>query len=306
LIIFIIISLNIKTSKIKVFLHGEAYHAKEFCNQLENYKKGVFEPKYFENPGDLKNYEEFDLFHLISSPLPIIKSLKRHRKPIFYHWIGTDVYRFLNDFPLKKIFKKNLIKSESIRNLVVSENLKQELISLNVSSTVLPLVKLKFINKIPPLPQKFSVLAYLPEKRWDYYNGDIILQLAEKMPAVDFHIVASGRKDNKLKNVFTHGFIEDMKPFYERCSALIRLTVHDGLPKMVLEALSYGRHVLWNGSLPHCFKVSNFRDCFDVLNDLKLKSEPNVPGKEYVEKNFNPDNVVDDYLALCQELIVNR
>jgi len=295
--------LNIKPGKIKILLHGEPYHTKVFCEQLENYKKGIFEPKYFENLNPDISYDKFDLFHLISPPLPVIKKLRKFKKPVIYHWIGTDVYRLLNDSLIKKISKKYLLKSSGVINLVVSENLKDELNSLGITSEILPLVKLKFINEIPPLPAKFTVLAYIPEKSWDYYNGDIILKLAENFPDIDFHIVASGERYINLKNVFMHGFIEDLTPFYKSCSALIRLTVHDGLPKMVLEALSFGRQVLWSGALPHCFKTATLEECINVLVILKENPEVNSDGKKYVEKNFNPEIISEDYYNFCKRIL---
>jgi hypothetical protein len=298
--------LSINYGKIKILLYGEKYHAKAFCKQLENYEKGIFEPKYFDELTPGLSYDEFDLFHLISSPLPVIKKLNKYKKPILYHWIGTDVYRLIKDSLLKRTFKKFVIQSSYVKNLVVSENLKNELNHHNISSTILPLTKLKFIDEIPLFPDKFSVLAYVPEDRWDFYNGDLILELAEKLPQTEFHILASGNRKSNLPNVFFYDFVEDVTPFYKRCSVLVRVTVHDGLPKMVLEALAYGRHVLWNGSLPYCFKVNSIDECVMVLNKLKGETKANEKGKIFAEQNFNPGKILDEYLSLCLKLIGDK
>ena len=292
-----------KPNKIKILFHGEKYHAKVFCEQLENYEKGLFEPKYFEDLTPGLNYDEFDLFHLVSPPIRIIKKLNKYKKPILFHWIGTDVYRFIKDSSVKRTLKKYLIQSANVKSLVVSENLQKELNQFNISSTILPLTKLKFIDEIPPFPDKFSVLSYVPEKRWDFYNGDLILELAGKMPYTEFYLLAAGKKNSNLPNVFFYDFIEDVTPFYKKCSALIRITTHDGLPKMVLETLSYGRHVLWSEFFPNCFKVNNVDECFTVLNKLKLNPVPNTEGKQFVEKTFNQGKIIADYLNLCRELI---
>ena len=292
-----------KPGKIKILFHGEKYHAKVFCEQLENYEKGIFEPKYYEELTPLLNYESFDFFHLISSPIPVIKKLKKYKKPIYFHWIGTDVYRFIKDSAIKRSLKKYLINSANVKNLVVSENLQKELDQFKISSTILPLTKLKFINEIPPFPDKFSVLSYVPEKRWDFYNGDLILKLAERMPETEFHLVAAGKSKSSLPNVFFYDFIDDLIPFYKKCSALIRITVHDGLPKMVLETLSYGRYVLWSESFSNCFKVNNLEECISVLNKLKQTHLPNKEGKNFVEKNFKEENIIDNYFKLCKKFI---
>lgn len=289
--------------KIKILILGEEYHAKAFNEQLKNYEKGIFEPKYISSFNESLNYSSFDLFHLISSPLPFIKRVNKFNKPILYHWTGTDVYRFINDSYIKRLLKKYFIFSPLVKNLVVSDNLKSELSQFNVKSTVLPLVELSRKKDIHPLPEKFSILTYVPYKRWEFYNGDMILKLAEKFPDIDFHLLAAEGKIVKLSNVYTYGFVEDVTPFYKNSSVLVRITKHDGLGKMVVEALSYGRQVLWNMPFPHCILVNTLEDCMVTLNSLKKKQELNLAGKAYVEQNFNRKKILDNYYYLCKNLI---
>ena len=289
--------------KIKILILGEEYHAKAFNEQLKNYKKGIFKPKYISDLNELPRHNDIDLFHLISTPLPVIKKLSKFNRPIFFHWIGTDVYRLINDSFLKRQLKKYFILSPLVKNLVVWDNLKSELSQFNVKSTVLPLVKLGSKKNIPPLPEKFSILTYVPFKRWEYYNGDMILKLAEKFPDIDFHLLAAEGKTVKSSNVYTYGFVEDVTPFYKNNLILIRVTRHDGLAKMVLEALSYGRQVLWTIQFPHCIYIKNLDDCIRALNSLKKKQELNLAGKTYVEQNFNQEKILDNYHNLCKNLI---
>ncbi len=289
--------------KIKILILGEEYHARAFSDQLKNYENGVFEPKYtseLTNEPHLKNY---DLFHLISTPLPLISKLSKYGQPILYHWIGTDVYRFIKDSYIKRQIKKYFILSPLVKNLVVWDNLKSELSQFNVKSTVLPLVELNVKKDIPSLPAKFSVLSYVPYKRWEFYNGDIILKLAEKFPDIDFHLLAAEGKTVRLSNVHTYGFIKDVTPFYESNSVLIRIAKHDGLGKMVVSALSYGRHVLWNMSFPHCIYVNSLDDCISSLNLLKRKRVLNSAGRAYVEQNFNREKILDNYYHLFKSII---
>lgn len=296
----------IPPEKIKILLLGEEYHAKVFNEQLENYEKSVFEPKYYNELPSNEVLEKFDLFHLISSPIPVIKKLRRCKKPIFYHWIGTDVYRFINDAFIKRFFKKLIINSPIVSSLVVSENLKYELQQYSVESSILPLTKLKFVNEVPALPAKFSVLSYVPKNRWDFYHGDLINELSIKMPDVDFHILAAGRKNSSRPNLFLYDFVDDTIPFYKKCSVLLRITVHDGLPKMVLEALSYGRQVLWNESFPHCLTVKNLNECVGVLNKLKLDCTLNLEGKKFVQDSFNESKIIGSYYQLCINILFNQ
>ena len=120
---------------------------------------------------DIAKIEEYDLIHLISSPLSLLKKLFRYGKPIIYHWIGTDVYRFIKDSELKRWLKKRLIKHSNVKNLVVSDLLRKELMQKGINSEILPLVNAYEDEPCHPLPSKFSVLCYLPETRWDFYNA---------------------------------------------------------------------------------------------------------------------------------------
>ena len=288
---------------IKVLIYGEAYHALAFTEQLKSYVNNMLQPKYIEDLSSEINYKDFDVFHLISPPLPVIKKLTKLGKPIIYHWIGTDVQRITRDFFIKRNAKKWLLKSSGVINLVVSKNLQRELEQIGIRSEVLPLVKLKFIETCPPLPEKLIVLTYIPKNRWDFYHGSLVLKLAEKLPDIDFHILAAGKIDVGLPNVHAYDFLSDMKSFYTKSSVLLRITNHDGLPKMVLEALSYGRHVLWSEPFPHCFKVKNYDDALKAIQLLKRSITLNIAGKKYVENQFHPQLISEKYLSLCKKII---
>jgi len=294
---------NLPAKKIKILSFGETYHTKSFVDQLEKYGEGNCDVKYCDKLKEEINYEEFDIIHLISSPLPILRQLTRYNIPLIYHWIGTDVYRIINDSVFKRWLKKRILKSTKTTNVVVSPALQMELKQIGIDSIVLPLVKLNFIDDCPALPQKFSILAYIPQDRWDYYHGDLVLQLAAKLPEVDFHILAGGNKFVNLSNVFIYDFIDDINSYYLNNSILLRFTIHDGLPKMVIEALAYGRHVLWNNPFPNCHYVQSIKDCIDVINRLKANPSVNKKGKEYVESTFRPEKIVDDYLNICNKVI---
>lgn len=298
--------MNDSEKKIKILLHGESYHTKVFCEQLNSFSGGKIEAEFFETLSDEINYAAFDIIHLISSPLPLLKKLAKYKKPLIYHWIGTDVYRFSNDFYFKKIAKKIIFKSTRAFNLTVDKALQEELKHLGVSSEVLPLVKLNLIKDIPPLPEKFSILTYIPKNRWHFYNGDLVIELAKEFPEINFHILAAGEIASNPENVFTYNFVDDISGIYKKVNALLRITTHDGLSKMVLEALSFGRQVLWSEPFPDCFLVKNLDDCRRVINTLKENPSVNEKGKAFVEMNFNPSKICADYLSLCKNVVVDK
>lgn len=289
--------------KIRILLLGESYHAKVFCDQVNEYIGTLAVAEYNEDPLDDIDYRKYDIIHLISPPLRIIKKLIRFNKPIFFHWIGTDVYRFSKDWFFKKQMKRLLIKKSGIHNLVVNENLKNELVGVGIISEVLPLVKLNFVKNCPPFPENFSILTYLPKSRWEFYRGDMILEIAGLLPDVDFQVLCSENISNTPLNVRTYDFIEDMSTAYKESNALLRITEHDGLSKMVLEALSYGRHVMWSSPFPYTHLVDSVQKSVTTIKKLKSNSDYNLEGKKFVEQNYNPENICNDYLKMCKKLI---
>jgi len=281
---------------------GEAFHAKAFKDQLNKYLKNELVAEYYDSY--LKStVNDFDIIHLISTPLSLIRKLKHFNKPVFYHWIGTDVYRFSNDSFIKKQMKKLLILSSGIHNLVVNELLKNELDDIGFHSDILPLIKLNFVKDCPPFPEKFSVLTYLPKERWEFYRGDMIIEIAHLLPEIDFYVLSSEKIYNKPANVLIYDYLEDMSIAYKQCSALLRITEHDGLSKMVLEALSYGRHVMWSSPFPHTHFVDSVQNAVTTIKKLKSNSDYNLEGKKFVEQNYNPENICYDYLKMCKKLI---
>jgi hypothetical protein len=295
--------LNDLKNKLKVVLLGEPYHARVFSNQINETLKNILIAEYFESYSEDLAFKDVDIIHLISPPLKLVKKLLVYKKPIFFHWIGTDVYRFAKDSFLKKQIKKLLIKSSGIHNLAVNSKLKEELEDMGILSEVLPLVKLDFVKEPPPFPEKFSVLAYLPKPRWQFYKGDMIMQIAGLLPEIDFHVLSSGNISNKPLNVSTYDFIEDMDAAYKRSNVLLRITEHDGLAKMVLEALSYGRHVIWSSPFPYAHLVDSVEKSITTIKSLKNNPDYNLEGKKFVELNYNPVNICSDYSNMCKQIV---
>ncbi len=293
----------VNDSKIKILLLGEAYHAKMLVRQLKTYLPQKIEASFSEDVPLRKNLSAIDILHLISPPLPVLGKVKRYGKPVLFHWIGTDVYQIYIDHFIKKWLKKRLILAPNVHHLTVYEGLQTELASIGIQAENFPLASIKIPEQPPPLPQKFAVLAYVPHFRWQFFGGDWIIQTARQLPDVEFYIVASDQVPQSLPNVFPLGFVEKIERLYQKTSVLIRFTRHDGLPKMILEALSYGRQVLWTQSLPHCFQVKNVQEGLAILTKLKDECPFNEAGCRFVEENFHPAALAEKYYSLCETVL---
>jgi len=290
---------------IKILLHGEKHHVNLFKYQIDMYCAGKLICEVCDDIENADKLKKFDIVHLVSSPLPLIRKLAKYKLPVIYHWIGTDVYRIINDHFIKRWFKKILISYYNVHNLVVVDWLNEELKQIGIYSEILPLINPEFTDNCAKLPEKFSVLCYVPENRWDFYNGNLILDLAGKLPDIDFNILAADSINTKLKNVYTYGLINNIESFYKNSNVLLRITTHDGLSKMVLEALSNCRHVIWNQRFPFCHHAQNFDECLTTLQSLKLNPSLNKEGMDYIESNYNPEKISGDYLIMIRK-ILNR
>ena len=105
-------------------------------------------------------------------------------------------------------------------------------------------------DDIPGFSEPFTVVAYTPQDRLDFYGIAFIVELARRLGDVRFELLATTLRDGLPPNVRTLGWVEDMDSVFRRATVLIRPVMHDGLANMVIEALAYGRYVLWSYEMP--------------------------------------------------------
>lgn len=175
-------------------------------------------------------------------------------------------------------------------------------------------VQVSFVDpfKPVPLPEKFSVLVYTPSlSKADLYGLDLILEVARRLPSVEFKLVGleEGRIADPPPNlkVFTR---VDLTAFYERATVIWRPVRHDGLPFMVLEALARGRHVLYSYPLNGCIQVTGAEMACRELERLRDLHESrklplNETGREYVAREYNPEKVRAEILNRWKQIILS-
>jgi glycosyltransferase involved in cell wall biosynthesis len=163
------------------------------------------------------------------------------QRKVVKHWVGSDVLRA----------REPLVHEQHATGLVehwaVAEHLVDELAEAGIPATPVPLSVVDAVPPTPLPPPPLTILSYLPNRKFDFYNGATVLSLASRFPDVHFLIVGSDGADRgATKNVEFLGYQREMDPIYARCHVLLRLPRHDGLSYMVLEALNHGRQVIWN------------------------------------------------------------
>lgn len=247
----------------------------------------------------LKILQDFNNCDIIYAHAPyelkVYLLAKLFRKKIVTHWIGTDAFLATRRFKFKLCAQTcNLLTD---KQLVVSSNLKDEIESIGIKeSEVIPILP-KFISgKISTIQQKnsrFTILTYIIPNDFAFYGGNEILELAEIYPDMEFWIL-SGDYSGKtsLKNVKFLGFIppDEMNFIYEKCHVLIRYVMHDGMPKMLIEALQKGLQVIYSFPFPFTHHCTSFEEIKKKLYEIKENYLINYEGRSYVLKNYCPNS----------------
>lgn len=178
------------------------------------------------------------------------------KKKVVMHWVGSDTVNGQKEVAHGKAEPWVL---QQIHHWAESDWMVAEVEALGISCDLVPLPSARIPEHPSPLPRDFSVLVYVPDvRRCELYGLDRILRVARELPQIPFELVGlvHGQIPDPPSNLKIHGRISNLKEFYRRASAIWRPVRHDGLSYMVLEALGYGRHVLWSYPFPGCVQVT--------------------------------------------------
>jgi hypothetical protein len=235
------------------------------------------------------------------------------RKSIVMHWVGTDCLLATQDIQ-KGLSSDSLIQYCS--HWVEVSWIAEELARIGIPAHVVPLTSTEFPHKISPLPGIFTVLAYLPEYRNDFYGADLIFLLAHEFPELKFLVVASTVDSVWVKgkdvppNMSFLGHPDDIGNIYDMSMVLVRVTGHDGLSFMVLEAMAHGRYVIWNHALGPVLVSMNYEQLsaeIRKLVDLHQAGRLNVnhAGFAWVEQEYNPQRIANNFREEMLQVIRN-
>ncbi len=147
------------------------------------------------------------------------------------------------------------------------------------------------------LPSTFTILLYVPVTRSDFYGRSAFkrLMLRLKDRPIRYIVVGGGELDAPPGvHVENLGWQHDLRDAYERTSVLIRFTPRDGLSLMVLEALTYARHVLWTQDFMFTRTVRTYTDMErEVLALLESHErgelKPQSEAAAIVEQQYAPE-----------------
>ena len=251
---------------------------------------------------------DVDLYYGISYgqwPRYLFAHLRRKRT--ICHWAGTDVLRVLHK-PLHRWWFMWVIRHCIDRHLVVSENLAEELATLGIQTQYIPLISHLIIQEPVPLPDTFTILAYLPADRGNFYGAPIVYALAAQHPEWQVYIVGRNPtpEGRSLSNVVELGPDANMREVYPKVTVLVRPTIHDGLPRMILEALSWGRYVVFSQPFPHCKYGQTLEEITCALCELEKCKTPHTAGVDYIRETYKEDHIVEQLIFAFAEALCNN
>jgi hypothetical protein len=223
-------------------------------------------------------------------------------KTIVRWWVGSDVLHLFEQARWQT-GAKTLDRFTAV-NIAVAPHLVKELADIGIQSRYVPSIVLmngatSDIGK-NPLPQ--AVLIYLPENRLEFYGAQVCEKIIKTNSDIQFKIV--GDDTHSLagyENVESFGWV-DMQSVWPEVGALLRITRHDGMPRMVLEALAMGKYVIYAWEFPGCWVAQSEAEIQERLDAFRRISGPNRQGIESVQRILQNDPAH----AFAEELTVNR
>jgi len=222
----------------------------------------------------------------------------RFKKRIVFHWAGSDVMYARKAFENKIAVREYIEKST---HLACSPWFVDELATMNIPARFIPLnTAIPGQGREFPMPDIFSILTYIPQNEEKFYGLEHIIQLARRFPEIPIRIAGMATYPRLLPdNITLLGWIRNMPEEICRNTVCVRMPEHDGLSFFVIESLVNQRYVIYNQRFDPCIYASDDQSLQEKVFELKLKSErhelvSNLEGMEYVLKNFNETDIVQN------------
>lgn len=271
---------EIKESEICVTSPGAPFHAKNIAKILKADYRAMpsFKPHNFKMIYELGFYPQRAQECAAVFMTPEGKFANTIR---VIHWVGSDIWGLQNMSLLQVKQLKAQLDQANMIHLVEFEQTQNELKELGIDARIVPLPPAKLYEPMP-LPKKFTVAVYMPSQNADFYYKELITEVAHSLPEIDFLFFGDRFNLSKDKNIQNVGYIEDMSKLIADSSAIVRLSIHDGLPLSLVEFVTAGRNALFNIKMPHMMYVNTGNK--DVIRQriLDLQKLPlNEAGSKY-------------------------
>jgi len=221
--------------------------------------------------------------------------------PIVRWWVGSDV---LNATTRPEV-RAHAQRVDGIvsANLAVAPHLVDELASIGIHARFVPSVLDPAL--IPPTIVRWGkqvrpIMIYMPGGRKEFYRIDLVERVIASNPDLEFIVVADHTHALALyPNVESLGWVTDMRAQYNRAGCVLRMTAHDGLPRMLMEALLRGLYAIYSWPLEGCWQARTPEEVGSALARYRQMREPNMDGREAVLEmlRMRPEEKISSVLS---------
>lgn len=249
----------------------------------------------------------YDIVHIIFPAINIwqmigLKLLKLLNKKIIFHWIGSDILNLSRHQQARIILSK--IKDTIDCHVTQSKELQNELSTYDITAQIIHILTEEVVPTETPFPKKFTVLSYIPEGRENFYGYSVITRLVNELPDISFLVSSnSGKGLENHPNLHYLGRVASADKLLDQASCLLRYVQHDGLGKMIIEALGKGRHVIWIYEFPFCHKATSYNEVKTIINRLKTENSINKGASQFVRENFSLKVIIERWIKLYHQLL---
>ncbi len=230
---------------------------------------------------------------------PVNALLHVRTRPLVMHWVGTDA---LLAAQAARRGRGSQHIAERATHWCDAPWLADELAKAGVAAEYAPLPTPTLAPHSLPLPERFRALLYLPADPFDrgVFDVETLLRLPHKLPEIAFVVApspAATLPGELPPNVDARGWTDDIEALYREVSVYVRLTTHDGMSFMALEALSRGRYVIWTQPLEGAIRAEGLEDVAAALRGLAERHAAgdlgtNEEGARAVRERFDPEMVL--------------
>lgn len=193
-------------------------------------------------------------------------------------WVGSDVMWACES---EEAARAARALDEAVElNIAVSPHLVEELAEIGIEAEYIPSpCDLRALTDAPQQSLPRGVLTYLPAGRKAFYGESVLIAAIEANPDLDFYIVSDDSHSlSHYSNVTSLGWVDNMEPVWSRIGLLLRITQHDGMPRMVLEALARGRYVIYSERFDGCWYAKNAAQVQQHIDRYRGLTSANAEG----------------------------
>lgn len=209
--------------------------------------------------------------------------------PVVRNWAGTDVLKSITESDVASTTLA-IDKLTSMNVTTSHVGLVNELNGIGIACTLTKKVIdeswewFEGNNEVKPL----GILVYLPSSNREFYGLKYLEKLITNFQELTFIIIA----DNEhilanYDNVESVGWVDDMQSIWEKTGLLVRMTEHDGYPRMALEALARGKYVVHNNRLPGVWFADTQEQLEEQVRRFIKADDINHEGVQIAKEELN-------------------